>query len=551
MDQTFSLSDRERIKGEIVALFREADAAASAYAELRDSVKALAARWKYADNSTGAVAPGSKAAHASATQRVDHLGASTFIEKGWSLLSMGDAVAAEQAFVRAIELAPASNEAESLLGWAQMMQENYDSALLTFHNVLLREPQNAMVRTNVGYICLRKKIYGEAIEHLSRAIRLGDDKKAALYAHLYLGQVYYEREMYDDADCFFRKAIELGPNLLQAWYELGRSQWYAGNREAAIESWRSGCGGEQVQSMGKTVRRVVGESRTGWRAAALIAAVVASVLVAAMSALFQAAVAQTPAAVNAGASATAQSQKTDMFAATGTATRPRVSGENFRIDSGRFTVVANRTDSRLAHAVLAAALMRDTFPGLPKPRAHVLIAIAPTAVLFRAWVGPNAPEWGAAVAIPDEQRIVLQGAFAGSDAGDPLVVLRHELAHLALHEALGDLPPRWFDEGYASVSAGEWSRTTALETSVSLMWRSMPGGEELNAGFYAGSSRAQYTYALSHLAVAEMQAIDERRGLANFFAEWKRTGKYDLALRQAYGMTASSFDNYWHRRTRR
>ena len=29
-------------------------------------------------------------------------------------------------------------------------------------------------------------------------------------------------------------------------------------------------------------------------------------------------------------------------------------------------------------------------------------------------------------------------------------VLRHELAHLALHEALGDLPPRWFDEGYAS-----------------------------------------------------------------------------------------------------
>lgn len=250
MDKTLSLADRERIKGEIVALYREADAAANAYAELRDSIKGLAARWKYSDNGSGA-ASGSNTSHANATQRVDHLGASTFIEKGWSLLSTGDAVAAEQAFVRAIELAPSSNEAESLLGWAQMMQENYDSALLTFHNVLLREPQNAMVRTNVGYICLRKKIYGEAIEHLSRAIRLGDDKKATLYAHLYLGQVYYEREMYDDADVFFRKAIELGPNLLQAWYELGRSQWFAGNREAAIDTWRSGAAANKFSPWGK------------------------------------------------------------------------------------------------------------------------------------------------------------------------------------------------------------------------------------------------------------------------------------------------------------
>ncbi len=252
MDGTLTLQDRERIKGEIVALFREAEAAASAYAELKDSVKSLAARWKHADSNATGIAPGrGSAVHANATGRIDHLGASTYIEKGWSLLSLGDAVAAEQAFVRAIELAPNSSEAESLRGWAQMMQENYDSALLTFHNVLLREPQNALARTNVGYICLRKKIYGEAIEHLSRAIRLNEDRRATLYAHLYLGQVYYEREMFDDADMFFRKAIELGPNLLQAWYELGRSQWYAGQREEANESWRAGAAANKFNPWGK------------------------------------------------------------------------------------------------------------------------------------------------------------------------------------------------------------------------------------------------------------------------------------------------------------
>lgn len=258
MEQGPTLADRERIKGEIVALFREADAAASAYAELKESIKGLVARWRQVDgrDAAGASAAGiaptrSYGTGASATQRVDHLGASTFIEKGWSLLSLGDAAAAEQAFVKAIELAPASSEAESLLGWAQMMQENYDRALLTFHGVLLREPQNALARTNVGYICLRKKIYGEAIEHLSRAIRLDHDKKATLYAHLYLGEVYYEREMFDDADSFFRKAIQLGPNLLQAWYELGRSQWFAGHREVALDSWRAGAAANKFNPWGK------------------------------------------------------------------------------------------------------------------------------------------------------------------------------------------------------------------------------------------------------------------------------------------------------------
>lgn len=288
------------------------------------------------------------------------------------------------------------------------------------------------------------------------------------------------------------------------------------------------------------MRRIVGEYRTGWRAAAIRFASLATLLLGSAIVKMESLSAQPAVALPQAESLPVRR-----------ANIPRVPGQNVRLDSGRFTVVAGRTDTRLATAVLSHALSRDTFPGLARPKAHVLIAIAPTAALFRAWVGPNAPEWGAAIAIPDEQRIVMQGAFAGSDAGDPLVVLRHELAHLALHEIMGDLPPRWFDEGYASVSAGEWSRATALETSVSLAWRSMPGGDELDAGFYGGSSRAQYTYALSHLAVAEMQAIDEKRGLTNFFAEWKRTGKYDLALRQAYGMTTTSFDNYWHGRVRR
>ena len=222
-----------------------------------------------------------------------------------------------------------------------------------------------------------------------------------------------------------------------------------------------------------------------------------------------------------------------------------------RLDAGRFTAVAYPSDLPLARSLLAAAAARDTFPGLPRPRARVLLAVAPDAARFRAWVGPAAPEWGAAIAIPSEQRIVMQGRTAGSNAGDPLVVLRHELAHLALHEFLGDLPPRWFDEGYASHAAGEWGRDEALATNLALLVRGMPSLDSLEAGFYAGAARAEESYALAHRAVADLASLDPERGLSLFFRYWRESGRFDRAVRDAFGTTQAGFEQLWQQRTRR
>jgi hypothetical protein len=222
-----------------------------------------------------------------------------------------------------------------------------------------------------------------------------------------------------------------------------------------------------------------------------------------------------------------------------------------RLDRGRFTVVAYPQDLTLARSLLASASERDTFPGLPRPREHVLLAIAPDAKRFREWSGPGAPEWGAAIAIPSEHRIVMQGRGAGSGAGNPVLVLRHELAHLALHEALGDLPPRWFDEGYASYSAGEWGRDEVLATSVGLLLYGPPALDSLDAGFYAGAARADASYALAYRAVEEMSSLDPERGLTLFFRYWKTSGSMDRALRQAYGMTQAAFEQHWRSRTLR
>lgn len=222
-----------------------------------------------------------------------------------------------------------------------------------------------------------------------------------------------------------------------------------------------------------------------------------------------------------------------------------------RLDRGRFTAVFYSTERTLATSLLEGAAKNDTFPGLPRPRQQVLLALAPDRKRFHEWVGPGAPEWGAAITFPESQRIVMQGRSSGSDAGDPAEVFRHELAHLALHESLGDLPPRWFDEGYASFSAREWNRDDALAANLRLALRGTPTFDELDREFGAGALAAQNAYALAYRAVVELAALDTAGGLSRFFNEWRTTRSMDAALRNAYGLTLAGYEQRWRERTRR
>jgi len=222
------------------------------------------------------------------------------------------------------------------------------------------------------------------------------------------------------------------------------------------------------------------------------------------------------------------------------------------LERGRFKVHHAPSDGRLARALAEAAVSRDTFPGLPRPRDQVAIWVAPDDELFRRWAGDGAPEWGNAFAFPLERRIVLHG-HKGGQGGDALAVLRHELAHLALHEALGDLPPRWFDEGYASYAAGEWGRDDVLATNFALAiaFGRLPTLAGLDSSFQYGATTAQAAYAFSYRAVAEMASLDRARGLTLLFEYWARERSLERAVRQAYGLTLGGFEAHWQKATRR
>ena len=255
LDAPEAATDLDGLKADIAALFKAVEVEIAQLTALRGDVLQLIDRWKALKATQPSLAPQFVAERP--VIHADHIGASTFIEKGWSKISLGDYEGAEQALRKALQLSPNDAGAESLLGWAEMLQDKFDDALLTFQKVLTREPQNALARINVGYICLKKRIFGEAIEHLSRAIRLDNDKKATLYAHFYLGLVYLERDMFEDAQTFFQKTLNLGPNLIEAYYELGRAYWLNGRREHAMATWKAGFEKNKFNPWGKRCAEVL------------------------------------------------------------------------------------------------------------------------------------------------------------------------------------------------------------------------------------------------------------------------------------------------------
>lgn len=223
------------IEREIRALYKEVAVAAKQLASIQDGVKQLIDQFKTAtvteDESKVMIRSFVE------TMKTDALGSSTYVAEGWNQICTGQFDKAIASLSSAVKLNPSDTKAMALLGWAYSYQGMYEEALGVCLRVLQMEPNNDGVRNNLGFVCLKKGIYGEAIEHLSKVIKSGKDRVAVLYAHYYLGLVYLERQMLDDALFFFSKAGMLGPNLIEAFYHLGLVYSLKGMQAAAVREW--------------------------------------------------------------------------------------------------------------------------------------------------------------------------------------------------------------------------------------------------------------------------------------------------------------------------
>lgn len=181
--------------------------------------------------------------------------------------------------------------------------------------------------------------------------------------------------------------------------------------------------------------------------------------------------------------------------------------------------------------------------------AHIEVRITPTFAEMAklAPVGAPPPSYASGVAYP-HLRLVLISMMAprGGDATDLDEVFRHELAHVALEDAvLGQHVPAWFNEGLAV----GFARENGLDRQKVLGTAAINGTllplSDLDRGFPADHAEVNVAYAESVDFLKFLQARSDRLRFASTIRRVREGQTFDRALADAYGSDLRKLEFQW------
>jgi Peptidase MA superfamily len=192
-----------------------------------------------------------------------------------------------------------------------------------------------------------------------------------------------------------------------------------------------------------------------------------------------------------------------------------------------------RLSRELGREVLIATLVR--------------VARSPDQMAELAPEGAPPPPYAAGVAYPSAHLALL--ALQAPDtweAPDMNELMRHELTHLALSEAVaGNHVPRWFDEGLAIHESDElpWARRAAL-AQASLSRRLLTLGD-LDRGFPVDRYEVNVAYAESADFVSFLLRETDRARFGSLIERAREGESFDRALEDAYATDLRKLEYEW------
>ncbi len=161
--------------------------------------------------------------------------------------------------------------------------------------------------------------------------------------------------------------------------------------------------------------------------------------------------------------------------------------------------------------------------------------------------GARLPQYAAGVAFSELHLVLLTASsrFAGQRHDLP-EVFRHELAHIALHDAVSrDRIPRWFNEGFAVHASGEaeTERLQALWTA-SLSNHLLPF-KKLTRNFPADAQTASVAYAQAADLLRFLMRSGEEHRFNALIQRISGGQSFDSALRDAYSTDMYTLEREW------
>lgn len=205
--------------------------------------------------------------------------------------------------------------------------------------------------------------------------------------------------------------------------------------------------------------------------------------------------------------------------------------------------MAPRSAMSLAVALAEQADRPMDWPGIGRRGSGpIQLMVAPDAEAFTRVSRGRVPRWGVGLAIPGGRAIVVR-----ADAPDPHEVLRHELAHLALHDAIRVRVPLWFDEGYAVVAAGEWDRMESLRLNLAVVRGAIGDLTSLDAALRQSEAEAATAYALAGSAVLLLARSNPAQSLDALIRKLEGGTAFGEAVAITTGYTLGTFERAWQK----
>ncbi len=198
----------------------------------------------------------------------------------------------------------------------------------------------------------------------------------------------------------------------------------------------------------------------------------------------------------------------------------------------------------------AAAVRTQLTEYLGQPvLSEVRVSVARTPGEMATLAPPNAPypDYAAGVAYPEIGLVLLTikpvHPNSQHDLGE---VFRHELAHVALEDAVSGRPvPRWFNEGFAVLASGETSYVrlqTLWTATVSDSLLTLP---QMERSFPADESQANIAYAQAADVVRFLVRHEEQHRFRGLVSRLRDGETMDSALLNSYGEDAAALESEW------
>lgn len=158
------------------------------------------------------------------------------------------------------------------------------------------------------------------------------------------------------------------------------------------------------------------------------------------------------------------------------------------------------------------------------------------------------PRWAAGVAHPPSGEIVIAQHAPDGSLTDLDSLLRHEMAHVALHRATGgqDLP-QWFHEGVAESFGNEIDLMRSQILAGAVYGAGVPALGELEGNFRGlDPIAATVSYAAARDFVNFVRGRDDDGSdLRQVMSELRRGINFDAAWVKAYGRSLAELDSEW------